>query len=526
MLNDDLSLLRDYARNHSEEAFGTLVSRYVNLVYSVALRSVRDAHLAEEITQAVFIILARKADSLGDKTILTGWLCRTARYASANALTIQRRRQQREQEAYMESTLNEPEPAPEETWQQIAPLLDGAMEQLGRKDHDALVLRFFEGRNFAEVGAALGASEDAAKMRVSRALEKLRKIFTKRGVVSTATIIAGTISANSVQAAPVALAKSVTAVAIVKGAAISATLTTLVKGTMKTMTWLKIKFAVGLGVAALLAGGAATMAVSQTSRNDNGLTLQEIAKQTQDTYAALTSYSDSGTVVAVSGTNTITNTFHTRLQHPEFYRIDWSQTSVPGFNKGVVWSSGDGHFMQFSPGQRDLQKSENRWQNLGAASGLSSEASATIPGAFFGDDTGNILRLAVIGASKLIKLTKEPDATVGGVDCHVFTISVAPAPSGGKIPDITLWIGKKDHLIHQTRQIIDTPPPIFPATTDEDVKNMLARINRPHTPEVIAAVRKSLSTHITIPPTGRYVFTETHDNISLNEKFSASDFAR
>src|SRR5450432_4944466 len=131
MPNDDIVLLREYARNNSEAAFATLVSRHVNLVYSVALRSVRDAHLAGEITQAVFIILARKADSLGDKTILSGWLCRTARYASANALTIQRRRQQREQEAYMQPILNEAEPV--ETWNQIAPMLDGALEQLGKK---------------------------------------------------------------------------------------------------------------------------------------------------------------------------------------------------------------------------------------------------------------------------------------------------------------------------------------------------------------------------------------------------------
>jgi len=110
------------------------------------------------------------------------------------------------------------EPMHDETWNQIAPLLDGALEKLGQKDHDAVVLRFFEGRNFKEVGAALGASEDAAKMRVSRALEKLRKFFTKRGVSSTTAILAGAISTNSVQAAPVALAKSVTAVAIAKGA--------------------------------------------------------------------------------------------------------------------------------------------------------------------------------------------------------------------------------------------------------------------------------------------------------------------
>ena len=238
MPTDDMVLLREYARRNSEEAFATLVARHINLVYSVALRRARDPHLAQEITQAVFIILARKAAALGPKTILPGWLCRTARYASANALTIQRRRQRREQEAHLQSILNESEPS---AWPLIAPLLDGAMEQLAQKDHDAVVMRFFEGRNFKEVGAALGATEDAAKMRVNRALEKLRKFFTKRGVVSTTAIIAGAISANSIQAAPIVLAKSVTSVAIAKGAAASGSTLALIKGALKLMAWTKAK---------------------------------------------------------------------------------------------------------------------------------------------------------------------------------------------------------------------------------------------------------------------------------------------
>ena len=259
MTTDDMALLREYVQRNSEEAFAMLVSRHVNLVYSVALRQVHDPHLAEEITQAVFIILARKARLLNAKTILVGWLCRTARYASANALTIQRRRQDREQEAHMQSVLNEPEP---EAWTQIAPLLDTALAQLGETDHNAIVLRFFEGRSFDEVGMALGASEDTAKKRVKRAVEKLRKFFTKRGITLSAAAIAGAVSANSVQAAPVALAKSTTALAIAKGAAASGSTLILVKGTMKMMTWLKLKSIITIGIFVLMTGGLVSVALS------------------------------------------------------------------------------------------------------------------------------------------------------------------------------------------------------------------------------------------------------------------------
>ena len=263
MPNDDLTLLREYARSHSESAFASLVECHVNLVHSVALRQVRDPHLAEDVTQAVFIILARKAGTLGDNTILSGWLCRVTRYVSCRALRGEWRRQQREQEAYMQSTLNKP---PSETWMQIAPLLDAAMEKLNRKDHDALVLRYFENKNFSEVGLALGASEDTARMRVNRALEKLRKFFSKRGIDSTTAVIAEQISANSVQASPVALAKSVTAAAIAKGAAASGSILTLVKGALKIMAWTKAKMAIAVGVGVLLAAGTTTVTVKEIEK--------------------------------------------------------------------------------------------------------------------------------------------------------------------------------------------------------------------------------------------------------------------
>jgi len=265
---DDHDLLRQYAEQNSEAAFAALVTRHVDKVYSTALRHTRNAHAAEEITQAVFVILAKKSRRLGAKVILSGWLYETARLTALTYIRSEIRRARREQEAHMQTIINgggdtSSAFTTENAWSHIAPLLDDALAKLSAADRHAVVLRYFDGKSLGEVGAALGASEGAAKKRVTRAVEKLRGFFTKRGVTLTATVLTAAISANSVQAAPLGLGATVTAAAV-KGTLISATLTTLVNTTMNAMTWLRIKFAAGAGVTALLVGSVATIALAQS----------------------------------------------------------------------------------------------------------------------------------------------------------------------------------------------------------------------------------------------------------------------
>jgi RNA polymerase sigma factor (sigma-70 family) len=267
---EDMALVREFAVQQSETAFETLVARHLDLVHSAAVRQVGDPHLAEEITQAVFLILARKAASLRAETFLTGWLFKTTRYAAATELRAIARRRRRETEAHNMTTLTA-ETTEETAWPHIAPLLDEALARLNETDRRVLLLHYFEGRTLAETGAALALTEDAARKRVTRGLDKLRKYFVKRGVTLTATVIAGAVAANSVQAAPAGLAMTVTAAAA-KGAAMTTSITIIVKGTMKMMTWMKLKFASTISAGAILAIVASTAILAQTNNQKSKAT--------------------------------------------------------------------------------------------------------------------------------------------------------------------------------------------------------------------------------------------------------------
>jgi len=248
--SQDSELLRHYAREKSDEAFAALVARHVNMVYSAALRKIGNPAAAQEITQAVFIILAQKANRLLPHPALSGWLYQTTRLTAANFQRTEIRRTRREQEAYMQSLSRRTEP---ELWTQIMPLLEDAMGDLGEKDRNALALRFFEGKTFQEIGTAFRVSENAARKRTDYALEKLRAYFFKRGVTSTTGSIAAAMSANSVHAAPAMLAKTAAAMALAKGATTSTSTLALVKGALKIMAWTNSKVVIGASVVVLLA---------------------------------------------------------------------------------------------------------------------------------------------------------------------------------------------------------------------------------------------------------------------------------
>ncbi|HTD67042.1 MAG TPA: sigma-70 family RNA polymerase sigma factor, partial [Candidatus Limnocylindria bacterium] len=234
---EDFDLLREYVANQSETAFRTLVERHVDMVYATALRQVGDAHLAEEATQAVFITLARKARGLSSSTILAGWLFRAAQFAAAKVQRTELRRKHWEQQAAQMEPITSDSAA---AWDQMAPQLNEALNELTEPDRDALILRFFESKSMAQVGSALGTSEGAAKMRVARALDQLRGIFQARGTALPVTLLAAALSASATQAAPVGLAATITTSALLK----STTIPLLTKGLLLFMNWNARKLAI------------------------------------------------------------------------------------------------------------------------------------------------------------------------------------------------------------------------------------------------------------------------------------------
>ncbi len=261
-MTSDLDLLKKFARENSQDAFSEIVQRHLDLIYSAALRQVRSPQLAEEIAQSVFADLARNAGKLSNATggspVLTAWLYAVTRRTAIDVIRKESRRRLREQIAVEMNNMN----ATANDWMQIEPLLDDAMAALDETDRSAVLLRYFENKSLREVGEALGASEDAAQKRVSRAVERLREFFIKRNVTIGAGWLAVLISANAVQSAPVGLAVAISAAAL---AGTAASTSTVIAAANKTIAMTALQKAI-VGAVLVAAVGTGTYEAHQASQ--------------------------------------------------------------------------------------------------------------------------------------------------------------------------------------------------------------------------------------------------------------------
>ena len=272
---DSQLLLQEYVQDHSEAAFEQLVRRYIDLVYSVALRRVNGAsQLAQDVSQLVFTDLARKAASLPANVMLGGWLHHHTCFLASSTLRAEHRRLGREKQAVEMNALNA---SSDSDWKQLAPVLDDAIDQLEPPDRHAIILRFFEQRDLRTVGAVLGASEDAAQKRVSRALEKLRALLVARGVTLSLAALGMVLSTRAVEAAPIGLASGISKGALPAGAAVGV-LAALAKPT--ALTALKVVSVVA--ALAVLIGGF-TIYRSASRRSLSVLAPARIGGQNPDT---------------------------------------------------------------------------------------------------------------------------------------------------------------------------------------------------------------------------------------------------
>lgn len=278
-MNHDAELLRRYVDDRSEAAFAELVQRHLSLVYYAALRRTGgDTHLAEDVAQGVFTALAREAGSLRAHPALTGWLYTTTRRVAAKAVRTEHRRQTREQAAHLMSELAQGTGTAAD-WERLRPVLDAALDELNDRDREAVLWRCWEGRAYADIGAALRVTEDAARMRVDRALDRLRDGLAKRGLTSTSAALAAALASQAALAAPAGLAASIASGALAGASAVTGGVAVKVLSFMSTTK-------IMVGVAGLIAVAATTIAVRQQQTNEELRT--QLATLRADAVAATT----------------------------------------------------------------------------------------------------------------------------------------------------------------------------------------------------------------------------------------------
>jgi len=525
-MTSDLDLLRQFARENSQDAFTEIVRRHVNLVYSAALRQVRSPQLVEEIAQSVFADLAHSAGKLNSETILTAWLYAVTRRTAIDAIRKESRRQLREQIVVEMNDMN----ATANDWTQIEPQLDDAMAALDETDRAVILLRYFENKNLREVGESLKISDDAAQKRASRAVERLREFFSKQKITIGASGLAVLISANAVQSAPIGLAATISAAAVLAGTAVHTS--TAILGTLKIMTWAKFKMALGFSIGVLVLSSAVILALKginasnksvtsiirespekpnnlpadqgvinqvnglalipsniapglPSAKND-GLTATNILTMVQQAYASLSTYRDTGWTVHKYGEDAWTNIFDQLLARPNYYRIKVVTAQHPYIHTNVNWSAGDGDYFQLI--NSDIfTNSSGLFGNMAAVN-----SDVTMPAVFFNLNNLSPFSNLTEGEHPLIR---QQDETMSGVDCYVLTCTNSF--------EVAIWIGKQDFLIRRWRSFLSSE------AYTENRKQFEKRTGQ-----------KPNGSEDTMPITT----IETHENISVNEELTKEEF--
>ena len=447
---EDRKLLQRYVQDHSQEAFAALTARYVNLVYAVCRREMGDADAAEDVTQAVFLILARKAPTLGRNVVLSGWLFQTARFAAKNArLTAQRRAayEQRAAEAVMEQQRETEDPA----WTEIEPLLNQSLAALKADERECVLLRFFQGMSFAEAGASLGLSEEAARKRVTRALDKMRQFFVKNGVIVPALALPALLTAHAAKAAPANLAFA----AARPSAGTPAY--QLSEGTLKAMKITRFKLAAGITAAAVLGVSTYTVArgiVSAHSRpghvfqqvSGETITAAQIADRCRAAYNTLLSYQVTVTVdthyLPIADGQPSTSHTSAVIDFVRPGKIRAAGTDLNGYNFAYVSNGTVTEETTHAIGGA-WRLDKNTEMAVASVTGIALSAATTIPALLLDTSTG--IPLALSTSSSIDPEVRE-DA-VQGHPCYVLT---SHSVSATRSETQSLWIDEKTLLLRRS----------------------------------------------------------------------------
>ncbi|HZT43871.1 MAG TPA: sigma-70 family RNA polymerase sigma factor [Chthonomonadaceae bacterium] len=445
-------LLRRYVEQGSQGAFNTLVRRHLQFVYATCLREVRDPELAQDVTMAVFLVLSRKARTLRAGAVLTSWLFQTARLASRNALRKEQNRMRQERKLILQAAEQyQTARAGSDLWDRIEPYVNGALAALRAPERDILLQRYLEGRSLKETGQALGLTEDAARMRISRALEKVRRHLAKAGIALSAAALGALLIENASKATvPPTLLDLITgnpAGGTVSVSSLTARSLHISKGALHAMNVMQSQ---KLALTTLLVAALGTISVIQTADVLNARRAEALKAEIQKSARAIdtltahvsTSYTLGGITHVYEGNIQLKrpNQFRVEVGPPynklvlsdgkEVYTITGVGTSREAYQKETV-----------NPGETSVQRIDDPLAYLFMTADLDRfrdklfREQAPLVDAGTEKRNGVLYRLLEIRGSKdrhLVRLYVQPNGLVTGMYTETEINSVEETPDGNR----------------------------------------------------------------------------------------------